>query len=32
MAFLPNNFNWWDEGTNTGNIYEGNLSHFRRHG
>lgn len=23
---LPNNFNWWDEGTNTGKIVENNLS------
>jgi TonB-linked SusC/RagA family outer membrane protein len=25
-GILPNNYNWWDEGTNTGSIYEGNLS------
>ncbi|WP_127132772.1 SusC/RagA family TonB-linked outer membrane protein [Pseudoflavitalea rhizosphaerae] len=25
-GLLPNDFNWWDEGTKTGNIYEGNLS------
>lgn len=23
---LPNDFNWWDAGTNKGTIYEGNLS------
>jgi TonB-dependent starch-binding outer membrane protein SusC len=23
---LPNDFNWWDEGTNTGSIFESNLS------
>lgn len=25
-GILPNNYDWWDEGTKTGSIYEGNLS------